>query len=502
MTPTRVWRGVFVTLLLGLSGRLPAADLDVTGPYLGQPSPGPQAQIFAPGIVCTPSQWEQYPKWSPDGLEFYYGLSNAAWGGGPGWFYMQGRQGPWTQAVHIDGGTTTPDGVSPLLTSFGLGMGPAFSPDWQRVYLSANAPGQEHNIWMSQRQGNDWTEPRNLHLPVAAHDEIWWLSATNDGTIYLTLGQEATNTYVVYRSRPNAEGAYPDLEVMSGRIQTQNPFFHQIAADESHILLSQWNASGGYGGYDLWISFRDDQDQWTRPRNLGPAVNTGIDEMAAFPTADGKYLFYNTRAGNVQNADIYWIEAAAVLPDPNGPIENLSTAHRFSSIQTALNYADPGDTIVLQPGVYHESVTIDTTVVLSSIDPNDCLYVGGTVIQGDGQSPIVTITESAPAATIDGLTIRAGSVGVDVFAKGAVLRNARILDNATDGILLPEGKSSLVQSCLSAFNANAGIHFVSGKGAAARKVTSPVIMNCIIVGNGTAPILGGHPEVVDSLMSD
>lgn len=493
---------ILLSCLISL-GHVSANPTDLTGPYLGQPSPGGKAQVFAPGIVCQPDQWEQYPKWSPDGLEFYYDLSNAAWGGGPGWFYMQGKQDAWTLPVHIGSGTHTPKGVSPLLTSFGLGMGPAFSANGRRVYLMVSGMGEEnYNVWMSERKGNDWTEPRNLHLPINPRDEMWWISATNDGTIYITLGKEAENRYTVHWARPNAEGAYPSLESMQTRIATQNVFFHQIAGDESYIILSQWNAGGGRGGYDLWVSFNEGEDQWTWPRNLGPAVNTGIDEMAAYMTGDGKYLFYNTRSGNVQNADIYWIELSAVLPVPDGPIENLNSGQRFASVQCAINFARTGDTIEVGPGLYEESITIEKNITLRSIDPNKPLYVGGTVIHGDGESPVLSLTESADACTIEGLTIRAGSVGIDARGTNIMLKQCRVLDNVEDGVWLSDNKSPSIEGCLIAYNGNIGIHYLPGKGGRGRGKPSHIIRNCIIAGNGHVGVLGGNPDLIDTVVSD
>jgi hypothetical protein len=46
---------------------------------------------------------------------------------------------------------------------------------------------------------------------------------------------------------------------------------------------------GGYGGYDIYISYRQNES-WTFPINLGPAVNTPGDEIAPF--FDGTNLYF------------------------------------------------------------------------------------------------------------------------------------------------------------------------------------------------------------------
>jgi len=56
--------------------------------------------------------------------------------------------------------------------------------------------------------------------------------------------------------------------------------------------------SGGYGGFDIWMSVKSDQG-WGEPINLGPGVNTAADENRPFLTADGAALWFDstTRSG-------------------------------------------------------------------------------------------------------------------------------------------------------------------------------------------------------------
>jgi hypothetical protein len=47
----------------------------------------------------------------------------------------------------------------------------------------------------------------------------------------------------------------------------------------------------------------------------------------------------------------------AFLPDPNGPVFNLD-AERFAAIRIAINRAQPGQVILVSPGVYHENLIL------------------------------------------------------------------------------------------------------------------------------------------------
>jgi hypothetical protein len=230
-------------------------------------------------------------------------------------------------------------------------------------------------------------------------------------------------------------------------------------------------------------------------------VNTAGIEDGGFVTDDGKYFLFCRREAYTTNVqtDIYWMDSRAVLPDPNGPIENLDTGQCFGSIQCAINYADEGDTIVISPGVYNESIDLTGKMVfLQSVDPNDSSYIGGTIIQGSPDSPVVTLRENPETCEIAGLTIRAGLIGIAGSATNATIRNCRIMDNTTDGMELSQGSSLNLQHCLITSNGQTGITMNAGPG---RSTCKPVIENCIIVDNGQADIVGGEPVIIDSIVS-
>ncbi|MGD8787239.1 MAG: right-handed parallel beta-helix repeat-containing protein, partial [Phycisphaerales bacterium] len=235
----------------------------------------------------------------------------------------------------------------------------------------------------------------------------------------------------------------------------------------------------------------------TAPRNLGPAINTSNGESAAFISPDHKYLFFTRDSSN--DSDIYWVSLKAVLPDPNGPIQNLNSVQRFSSIQSAVNYANDGDTIVINPGVYQESIVLtNKSVLLQSVDPNDPTCIGGTIIQGSADSPIITLQENPAACEIAGLTIRAGSIGIKGTGTNATIRNCRIMDNTTHGLELSQASSPNLQHCLITSNGQTGITMLAGPG---RSKCKPNIENCIIVYNGQSDIVGGEPTIIDSIVS-
>jgi len=462
------------------------AQSNPDGQYLGQAPPGLEPQIFAPGFITLTTRSEWTGSFTPDGREFYFTISNPSWT---------------VNAVMV---TSQEDGVwsTPTAASFSgqyIDWTVYLSPDGRRLFFSSSRP-EVHwlifNIWMCERTGNGWSEPVKLAINSPGIDYAG--NCTESGTLYFT--SERDGSSAIFRSVPVA-GEYVTVEKLPSPINIgQDEQCPWIGPDESYLIF----ASNRQGSRDLYISYKNQDDSWSEPVNLGPHVNTQDREWNPTISPDGKYLFYG-RSPDVSNEhlDLYWVDIGHIIPsstDPNGPIRNLGSEQRFSSIRRAINFTDAGDTIVIEPGIYNESIILDKNINLKSVDPNDPYYVGGTIIQSDMNKPVLTLEDYAWGCEISGLTLRAGSVGIKGTATNSMFRNCRIMDNVTNGIELFQSSKPHLLNCLITANGKAGIkmnYTSTGRGVL---YCEPTIENCYIVDNKEAGIVGGNPVILDSVI--
>jgi outer membrane protein OmpA-like peptidoglycan-associated protein/tetratricopeptide (TPR) repeat protein len=67
------------------------------------------------------------------------------------------------------------------------------------------------------------------------------------------------------------------------------------------------NRLGSLGGMDIWMTKRDSKGKWISPINLGPNINTRMDEEAPFLHADGVSLYFISEGWpGMGNSDIFY----------------------------------------------------------------------------------------------------------------------------------------------------------------------------------------------------
>jgi outer membrane protein OmpA-like peptidoglycan-associated protein/Tol biopolymer transport system component len=66
-----------------------------------------------------------------------------------------------------------------------------------------------------------------------------------------------------------------------------------LSPDKRDLYFASSRA-GGFGGRDIWVTHRLPTGKWSRPENLGEAVNTSGDESCPFMHADNETLYFNS----------------------------------------------------------------------------------------------------------------------------------------------------------------------------------------------------------------
>jgi hypothetical protein len=289
--PIEITLSVFLFLILsGCATRENAISL--TGDYLGQPPPGDEPAIFAPGIVST-GAFERDIAMSPDGKEIYLGV---AYGQFVTILYTrQNESGVWGE---FEVASFASDPRYSCLE-------PHVSPDNQKLlFLSTRPPGGKEakpgwfyqNIWAVDRlEDGSWSDPYDVGEPINTENNEYFPSVTRNGTLYFTRSVKGTNKTNIYRAKYR-NGRYETPERLPMEINgTGNPYNAHIAPDESYLIASVAGREDAVtpGVPDYYIFFRDQDDRWSEGINLGEKINEpGARASSQYVSPDGKYLFW------------------------------------------------------------------------------------------------------------------------------------------------------------------------------------------------------------------
>ena len=300
---------------------------ELSGSYLGQQPPGPDPQLFAPGVVNT-GMFTRDVAISPDGKEIYYCVAI----------------GNYTYSTILCTREENGRWQSPEIVSFSGGPGiidfePAFSPDGSRLYFLSTRPDGEdeapgdQDIWVVERTGNGWGEPMNLGSPVNTDGGEFFPSLTEDGTLYFTRNERGSALNQIFRSR-SVNGVFQDPELLPPQVNCgTNRFNAFVAPDEQYIIVPAQGMEDAFDGVDYYIVFRNSGDQWSDPINMGPMINSdNARGWSPYVSPDNNVFFFmatrtkeieqddwnyqNLRklyqSSNNGNADIYWMDAGFI----------------------------------------------------------------------------------------------------------------------------------------------------------------------------------------------
>lgn len=106
-------------------------------------------------------------------------------------------------------------------------------------------------------------------------------------------------------------------------------------ADNRKTLIMSVSRADSYGDRDLYVSFMGADSVWSEPLNLGDVVNTAAEESAPFLASDNVTLYFSSKGfSGYGGSDIYvtrrlddtwtnWSDPENLGPEINSPMEDL-----------------------------------------------------------------------------------------------------------------------------------------------------------------------------------
>src|ERR1051326_5958835 len=199
------------------------------------------------------------------------------------------------------------------------------SQDGEWLIFAGNFPSKgfgEFDLYISYSTPQGWSEPINLGPEI--NTDYWESSPSlspDKKTLYFSSnrpgGYGGKDLYVSYR---NANGKWSKAENMGPLVNSKGdelaPFIH---ADNNTLYFTS-DGLPGYGGSDLFMMRRKNATEWNAPENLGYPINTIENEGSLFITANGIDAYYASDGADSRGGlDLYRFE----LPPRARPAKTL-----------------------------------------------------------------------------------------------------------------------------------------------------------------------------------
>ena len=251
------------------------------------------AGLFAEGFVSTP-MYERDMAISPDGTEMLY-TTMVPFSNFQTIMYSKKSGSKWSQ---------------PEVVSFCgkySDLEPAFSSDGKRLYFSSNRPldgdkAKDFDIWYVEKVNGSWSEPKNLGSPINTSADEFYPSLASNGNIYFTaqykngIGRED-----IYVARYE-NGSYLQPVVLDTMVNSSFFEFNAfVSPDEKFIIYSSQGRKDEKGRGDLYISVKDENNNWKKAQNLA-ILNSDRLDYCPFVSFDQKILFFSSEKHDLKRS--------------------------------------------------------------------------------------------------------------------------------------------------------------------------------------------------------
>lgn len=236
-------------------------------------------EIFAPGVISGPAN-DADPAFSADGKVVVFSRNGTL-------LESRRKAGTWSSPV-----------IAPFSGQWS-DQQPTMSPDGRFLVFVSNRPlhpgdaqRPSGNLWRVDRNGDGWGEPKHLPATVNRGNSTWAPSIAGDGSLYFIERASAQAPFRLWRSQFR-DGIYETPTQLNFGDPTTQDVDPAVAPDESFIVFGSMHP--GPGAHErLYIAFRE-ADGWSKPVDLGPAVNgPDNDSNEARLGPDHRTLYFST----------------------------------------------------------------------------------------------------------------------------------------------------------------------------------------------------------------
>jgi outer membrane protein OmpA-like peptidoglycan-associated protein len=211
-------------------------------------------------------------------------------------------------------------------------IGPPLNDDYNNFVCAVNPDGTEILVSGKYDQGEGlyktslikgiWTKPQKIIIEGYTNSSLYVCYHVSPDMKYLVIAMEDQATYGdmdIYVSFRKSDGTYTKPKNVGPMINTAGTEPSVFLSADSKTIYFSSDGHPGYGAYDMYMSRRldDTWNKWTTPVNLGPKINSDDWDLYYTVPANGEYAYYSSSNASYGESDLYRIKLPKdVRPEP------------------------------------------------------------------------------------------------------------------------------------------------------------------------------------------
>lgn len=297
----------------------------------------------------------------------------------------------------------TPRSISPLFSKNTYQYYPAVTANETEIFYTArirNGNTMHEDILYSRKKNNKWEEPVSVSPLINK-------PTTNEGTCAIAADGQ-TMVFTICEGRKDLRGncdlyiTYRQGNDWSEPVNLgdsiNTPFWDSqpsLSADGKTLFYAS-RQHNGLGNSDIWFSQKKTDGTWQKARNLGTVINTAEDEIAPFIHPNGITLYFASKGHiGLGNYDLFKSEKInGIWQKP----QNLGYPLNTHSLETGLSVNPEGtkayySKAILENGASKSSQLYEFDLPAIIAPQKKARYVSGLVTHSQEKTPLeATIT--------------------------------------------------------------------------------------------------------------
>lgn len=273
---------------------------------------------------------------------------------------------------------------------------PSFTIDDSTFVFTRRGEGIREDFLMSKKTADGYSKAELIKGSLNAEPSKGGINISQDGLWLIFAGNfpgKGAGDFDLYISY-NTESGWSDPINLGPAINTQYWESSPSLSPDKEALYFSSNRPGGYGGKDLYVSYRGKDGQWGKPVNMGPNINTSGDELAPFIHADNNTLYFTSNGlAGYGGTDLYLLRKDESgnwgkpenLGYPINTIENDGSLFIASDGISAFYASDRADS--------RGGLDLYRFELPAPVRPAKTLYVQGTVSDAKTGKPLPSMVE-------------------------------------------------------------------------------------------------------------